>query len=104
MAKAPIEQQLASEVDHHEALIDADISAKLASRRAAAVSNYESPNSVRWVWGGGAAAACALVVALMLPFNNTTLEQPMVADKDLVENLEFYTWLADQPLNEVGAN
>jgi len=102
-ANNSIEQMLASEIDDQRQHITPEVHQRLANARASALSSYSPKHSMApWYIGGSAVATCALVVALMLPSTNSTLEQPMVADKDLVENLEFYVWLAEQPVNLEG--
>jgi len=101
-ANYSIEQTLASEIDTQHQQISPEVSQRLANARANAVNSYTAPkhSMAPWYVGGSAVATCALVVALLLPVGNSTLDQPMVADKDLVENLEFYVWLAEQPVTE----
>ncbi len=91
-------EQLTTAINQVEQSITPQQQAKLDQIRSATMQQAGQGTSP-WYIGSGVAASCALVLALWLPLSNpsSTLDQPMVADKDLVENLEFYTWLAEQP-------
>ena len=90
---------LSKQLDQIEQQLSDEQRQAIAARRQLAIDSM-SPQRTPWYVASGLAASLALVSIVWLPMGSS-VEQPMVADKDLVENLEFYAWLAEQPSDAV---
>ena len=79
---------------------DAQTDQALNTARQAAIRAHETKYNRHWLWALASAAVLVLVVGVYSAGRNgseaTAITEQLVADAELYQDMEFYTWLSEE--------
>ena len=87
-------------LDRIERATDAQTEQALNASRRAALGSHNSKHNRHWMWALASAAVLVLVVGIYTAGRNgsegAAITEQLVADAELYQDMEFYTWLAEE--------